>query len=88
MKKSPSQDPTLTHFLTEDWSDFTPAQKQYWKSLRKQVTEAEKYFWGNNELAPKQGAREPGCPKNTVRTTTPRSLTYDPAKKFANRRRR
>lgn len=36
-----------------------------------------RYFYRNNKLAPKPGAREPGCPPDTTRTDVPRSTVYD-----------
>jgi hypothetical protein len=60
----------------------------YERSIQKIVIEAEKYFWSKNELRPKDGAREPGCPPNTVRTNIPRLKTYNPSKKFTNGRRK
>lgn len=72
----------------DEYEKLTPAQKSYWKSLHKQVIEAEKYFWGNYELVRKEGAREPDCPPNYIRSKTPRNLIYDPSQKFTNKRRR
>lgn len=72
----------------DDYDNLTPGQKAYWKSLHKQVIQAEKYFWNNCELVRKEGAREPDCPPNYVRSKTPRNLIYDPSQKFTNKRRR
>jgi hypothetical protein len=69
-------------------SSKTEDPTPYERTIQKIVIEAEKYFWSQNELRPKEGAREPGCPPNTVRTNIPRSKTFDPSKKFTNGRRR
>lgn len=87
MKQANSRNhqPTLPEI--EDFENLTRGQKDYWKSLHKQVIEAEKYFWSQNELTKKEGAREPDCPPNTIRTNVPRKDTFDPSQKFTNKRR-
>ena len=61
------------HEIIDSSEELTPAQKSYWKSLHKLVIEAEKYFWSQNELTRKDGAREAGCPPNYVRSKIPRN---------------
>lgn len=85
---SSSTPPSKTPPETDYDETPTPAQIAYWNSLHKEVIEAEKVFWAQNELVYKQGAREPDCPPNYIRSNIPRSLTYDPGAKFANKRRR
>ena len=77
-----------THTITDAKITHTRKPTAYEKTLQKEVIEAEKRFWAKNELRYKEGANEEGCPPNTIRTNIPRHNTFDPSKKFTNRRRR
>ena len=45
------------------------------KSLAAEFSEAFKRFKGKNELIYKEGANEPGCPKNYIRGDIPRKFS-------------
>ena len=47
--------------------------------IRDVIHEGYLHFWASNQLKPVNGAREKGCPRNTVRTDRPRSLIWDPS---------
>ena len=81
----------LIHTTTNVFIVKIPSTRKpsaYEKTLQKEVIEAEKRFWSKNELRYEEGANEEGCPPNTIRTNIPRHKTYDPSKKFTNRRKR
>ena len=77
-----------THTTTNVKITHNRKPTAYEKTLQKEVIEAEKRFWSKNELRYQEGANEEGCPPNTIRTNIPRHNTYDPTKKFTNRRKR